>query len=145
MAGLSTSAMDTVKTIVHNTIERFVRQELGCQCPAAVFSRIAVENVPEAFGVWPQGRLISVGERLLILVVRSDDTYTLHRMLGSLLLEGRRMRDERGFSRFRLVIATTRAGMTGHALREDFERLGGIDGRVHLHVISPEQLPAIFA
>jgi hypothetical protein len=129
----------------HNAIERFIRQELGCQCPAAVFSRIGVEDAPEEFGVWPQGQLISVGERLLILVVRSDDPDTLHRMLGKLLLEGRRLREARGFNRFRLVIATTRADVTGPSLREDFERLGRIDERLHLHIISPEQLPAILA
>jgi len=137
--------MDPVKTIIHNAIERFVREELGCQCPAAVFSRIGVEDAPEAFGVWPQGRLISVGERLLILVLRSDDPDTLHRMLGNLLFEGRRLREARGFNRFRLVIATTRVDVTGPSLREDFERLDGMDERLHLHVISPEQVPAVLA
>jgi len=127
----------------NNAIERFVRQELGCQCPAAVFSRIAVEDAPETFGVWPQGRLISVGGRLLILVVRSDDADAVHRMLGKLLLEGRRLRETRGFNRFRLVIATTCVDVTGPSLRKDFERLDGIDEHLHLHVIAPEQLPAI--
>jgi len=129
----------------HNVIERFIRQELGCQCPAAVFSRIAVEDAPEEFGVWPQGRLISVGERLLILVVRSDDPDTLHRLLGNLLHEGRRLREARGFNRFRLVVATTSVDVMGPFLKEDFERLDGMDERLHLHVISPEQVPAILA
>jgi hypothetical protein len=145
MAGLPASVMDPVKTIIHNAIERFVRQELGCQCPAAVFHRIRVEDAPEEFGHWPQGRLISVGERLLILVVWSDDPDTLHRMLGNLLLEGRRLRETRGFNRFRLVIATTRVDVAGPSLREDFERLDGMDARMHLHVISPEQVPVILA
>jgi hypothetical protein len=134
-----------MKTITDNTIERFIRQELGCQCPAAVFRRIGVEDVPKEFGVWPQGRLISVGERLLIMVVRSDDPDTLHHMLGNLLLEGRRLREARGFNRFRLVIATTCVDVMGPSLREDFERLDGMDERLHLHVIAPEQLPAILA
>lgn len=129
----------------HNAIERFVRQELGCQCPAAVFSRIAVEDAPEAFGIWPQGRLISVGERLLILVVRSDDPDALHRLLGGVLQVGRSLRDARGFNRFRLVIATTRADVMEPSLREGFERLEGMDTRMHLHVIAPEQVPAILA
>jgi len=134
-----------LKTITHNAIERFVRHELGCQCPATVFRRIGVEDVPEAFGVWPQGRLISVGERLLILVVRSDDPDTLHRMLGGLLQEGRCLREARGFNRFRLVIVTNCIDVTGPSLREDFERLDGIDERLHLHVITPVQVPAILA
>jgi len=132
-----------LKTITHNAIERFVRHELGCQCPAAAFRRIAMEACPVEFGSWPQGRLISVGERLLILVVRSDDPDTLHRELGNLLHEGRCLREARGFNRFRLVIATTCVDVMGPSLREDFERLDGMDERLHLHVISPEQVPAI--
>jgi len=136
--------MNPVKTLTHIAIERFVRQDLGCQCPAAVFSRIGVVEAPPAFGAWPRCRLISVGGRLLILVVRSDDPDTLHRMLGSLLLEGRRLREARGFNRFRLVIATASAGVS-HSLRKDFERLDGLDERLHLHVVSPDQLPEILA
>jgi hypothetical protein len=134
-----------MKTSTRNAIECFVRQELGCQCPPTVFRRIGVEDVPEEFGVWPQGRLIRVGERLLILVVRSDDPDTLQRMLGNLLQEGRSLREALGFNRFRLVIATTCVDVMGPTLRKDFERLDGLDERLHLHVISPEQVPAILA
>jgi hypothetical protein len=104
-----------------------------------------VQAVPEEFGVWPQGRLVSVGERLLILVVRNDDPDTLHHMLGNVLLAGRRLRDTRGFNRFRLVIATTCVDSAGPSLQEAFERLDGMDGRMHLHVVAPEQVAAILA
>jgi hypothetical protein len=76
-------------------------------------------------------------------VVRSDDADALHRKLGGLLQEGRRLRDARGFNRFRLVIATSRAGVMAPALREGFECFEGIDERLHLHVIAPEQVPTI--
>jgi hypothetical protein len=132
-----------VETIMINALEHFVRQELGCQCPDAVFRHIEVEDAPVGFGIWPQGRLISVGERLLILVVRCDDPDTLHCMLGGLMQEGRRLRQARGFNRFRLVIATSCADVLGPPLREDFERLDGMDERLHLHVIAPVQVPAI--
>jgi hypothetical protein len=134
-----------MKTIARSAIERFIRQELGCQCPAAVFRRIGVEDTPIEFGISPQGRLISVGERLLILVVRSDEPNVVHRMLGNLLLEGRRVRDVRGFSRFRLVIATTCVDVMESTLREDFTRFAERDERLHLHIISPEKLPSILA
>ena len=132
-----------METITHNAIEHFVRQELGCQCPAAVFRHIVVEDAPDAFGTWPRGRLIGVGERLMILVVRSDDPDALHRLLGGVLQEGRRLRDARGFNRFRLVIVTTRADVMEPSLRKCFERLEGMDTRMHLHVIAPEQVPAM--
>jgi hypothetical protein len=129
----------------HDAIEPFVREELGCQCPAAVFRRIGVEPCPEEFGNWPRGRLISVGERLLILVLRSDDPAVLNQLPGALLQAGRRLCEARGFNRFRLVIATSRTGALEPSLRERFDRLQGKDGRMHLHVISPEQLPEILA
>jgi hypothetical protein len=108
-----------------NPIERFIRNVLGCQCPDAVFRRI------------------SAGDRLLILVLHSDDSDLMHRMLGGLLREGRRLRESRGFNRFRLVIATTCAGFMEPSLMKDFERLEGMDERLHLHVIAAERLPAL--
>ena len=128
---------------LRDPIERFIRDELGCQCPDAVFRRIGVENCPEEFGHWPQGRLISVGNRLLILVLHSDDSDLMHRVLGGVLEKGRRLRESRGFNRFRLVIATDRAGLMEPSLMKDFERLEGMDERLHLHVIEAEQVPAM--
>jgi hypothetical protein len=130
-------------TILRDPIERFIRNELGCQCPAAVFRRIGVEDCPKEFGNWPWGRLISVGDRLLILVLHSDDSDVMHRVLGGLLQEGRRLRESRGFNRFRLVIATNCAGLMEPSLMKDFERLEGMDERLHLHVIAAEQVPAM--
>jgi hypothetical protein len=128
---------------LRDPIERFIRNELGCQCPDAVFRRIGVENCPEGFGNWPQGRLISAGGRLLILVLHSDEPDVMHRVLGGLLQEGRRLRESRGFNRFRLVIATNCAGLMEPSLRKDFEHLEGMDERLHLHVIAAQQVPAM--
>jgi hypothetical protein len=132
-----------METSTRSAIEHFVRRELGCQCPAAVFRRIGVETCPEEFGNWPQGRLISVGERLLILVLRDDDPADLRRRLAGLLQEGRRLREAKGFNRFRLVIATSSAEVMGPSLKAYFDHLEGMDDRMHLHVIAPEQVPAI--
>jgi len=128
---------------LRDPIERFIRDELGCQCPDAVFRRIGVENCPEEFSNWSQCRLISVGNRLLILVLHSDDSDLMHRVLGGLLQEGRRLRESRGFNRFRLVIATNCAGLMESSLRKDFERLEGMDERLHLHVIAAQRVPAM--
>ena len=134
-----------METITRNAIGRFVRHELGCQCPAAVFRHIGVEECPEEFGRWTRSRLIVVGKRLLILVLQTDDSAVLHQTLGGVLEAGRRLREARGFNRFRLVIATSLAGAMEPALRARFDRLEGKDARMHLHVIAPERLPEILA
>ena len=128
---------------LHGPIERFVREKLGCQCPDAMFRHIGVEKCPAGFGNWPLGRLINVGDRLLILVLQSDEPDVMRRFLGGLLQEGRRLRESHGFNRFRLVIATNDAGLMETSLRKDFGRLEGIDERLHLHVIAAEQVPAM--
>jgi len=130
-------------TTLRDPIEHFIRNELGCQCPDAVFRHIGVEDCPKEFGNWPWGRLISVGDRLLILVLHCDDPDVMHRVLGGLLQEGRRLRESRGFNRFRLVIATNCAGLMEPSLRKDFARIEGMDERLHLHVIAAEQVPAM--
>jgi hypothetical protein len=130
-------------TTLHEPIERFIRNELGCHCPDAVFRHIGVENCPEDFGNWPRGRLISVGDRLLILVLRSDEPDVMHHVLGGVFEKGRCLRDSRGFNRFRLVVATNCEGVMEPSLMRDFERLDGMDERLHLHVIAAEQVPAM--
>ena len=127
-----------------SSIERFIRNELGCQCPDAVLRHIELEACPDAFGYWPQGRLIRVGGRLLILVLNSDDSAGLCRTLPDLFDAGRRARDARAYNRFRLVIATSCPDALGPALMQRFESLTGSDERMHLHVLAREHVPAMF-
>jgi hypothetical protein len=125
------------------SLERFIRGELGCQCPAEVFQEIVTERCPAAFGEWPCGALVSVGKRLLILVLRCDDCVAMRRRLRSLFEAGRRMRDARGFNRFRLVVVTSRPEAIASSLIPCFENLEGKDDRTHLHVVASDRVPEL--
>jgi len=126
-----------------DSLERFIRDELGCQCPAAVFRDIGVEACPASFGHWSRGCLISVGGRLLILVLYCDDAGLMCRVLGELLAEGRRLRERRGYNRFRLVIASSLPDAMAPVLEGCFNRMEGMDGRMHLHVIAAGHVPGL--
>jgi hypothetical protein len=125
----------------NDSLERFIRGELGCQCPAAVFRDIAMEPCPRLFGEWPGGWLVSVGNRLLVLVLPCDDRVAMQRRLGSLCEAGRRLRDARGFNRFRLVVATSRPEDMALSLVPLFDDLEAGDERLHLHVVAAGRLP----
>jgi hypothetical protein len=125
----------------NDSLECFIRGELGCRCPAAVFRDIALERCPPLFGDWPDGWLVSVGNRLLILVLRCDDCVAMQRSLGLLREAGRRLRDAHGYNRFRLVVATSRPDDMALSLAPYFENPQGGDERLHLHVVAAARVP----
>lgn len=127
----------------NDSLERFIREELGCQCPDAVFRDIGVESCPTSFGHWPGARLISAGGRLLVLVLDGDDSVAIRRGLPALVASGRRMRDARGFNRFRLVVATSLPEALASSLMSCFENLEGKDDRLHLHVVASGRVPEL--
>jgi len=127
----------------NDPLERFIRGELGCRCPAEVFQEIMTKRCPAEFGDWPDGVLVSVGKRLLILVLQCDDCAVLQRSLPSLVGAGRRMRDARGFNRFRLVVGTSRPDAMASSLMPGFERLAEQYDRLHLHVVAAARVPEL--
>jgi hypothetical protein len=129
----------------NTSLERFIRGELGCQCPAEVFQEIVTERCPAVFGNWSGGALVRVGKRLLILVLQCDDCTAMQRSLPSLVEAGRHMRDARGFNRFRLVVGTSRPDAMASYLMPGFEHLEEKDDRLHLHVVAAGRLPALKA
>lgn len=129
----------------NESLERFIRGELGCQCPAEVFQEIVTERCPAVFGEWPNGTLVCVGKRLMILVLQSEDFIAMQRSLPPLVEAARRMRDERGFNRFRLVVGTSRPDAMTSSLVPGFERVKEKDDRIHLHVVAAGRVPELNA
>jgi hypothetical protein len=127
----------------NDSLERFIRKELGCRCPPAVFRDIGIEFCPPSFGNWPNGRLVSVGGRLLILILDADDCVVIERGLRAIFEAGQRTRDARGFNRFRLVVGASRPEAMAATLMPCFENLEGKDNRLHLHVVASSQVPEL--
>ena len=124
-------------------IQSFIREVLGCTCPDAVFQTVRIDKNPRAFAGLERAYAITVGGRLLVLVVLADELPTIMNQLGEILERGRRLRDCEGLNRFRLVVATPDPQAAQPHLAAHFESLGYWDERLHLHVVAADQLPAI--
>jgi hypothetical protein len=115
-----------------DAVVRFVRGTLGCTCPDEVFDEIELEtrSAPglslEALGADAVEQVLHVGGRLLIALCPTLD----ERRLQALLRAGVALRDARGYNRFRVAIAGS-----GPAPERVAELLGGLDDRVHVHVV----------
>jgi len=123
------------------SIERFVREELGCDCPSEVFEHVDVVHAHTAFSDLPGDYLLRIGGRLLVLVVLAPSWRPLGPVLGELLERGRAERDAEGFNRFRLVVATEDPEAAARELGRILEQLHPQDARLHLHAVAPAQLP----
>jgi hypothetical protein len=121
-------------------IEDFVREALGCTCPPAVFENIRLETDPAGFAGIPGARLLAIGGRLLVLLVDAINEEMAAKQINTLLRAGRDLRDAGGFNRFRLVIVAPPC--SGPGARPVFD-IDPVDDRVHLHTLSPLQLPAL--
>ena len=123
----------------YSGIRHFVRQTLGCTCPDNVFSTI--ERVDVDDGV-PNTK-ITVGNRLLIYLVRTGTDSGIQATIEAALEQGVRERDENGLNRFRLVLVTMHrdelSGQAGNA----FAGSRHADERTHLHIVHPDDVEGI--
>ena len=125
------------------SIEPFVRETLGCNCPAEVFEQIDIDPAPSQFDGLANDALIEIGGRLLVLIVRVGDGRTLQDALADYVERGRRYRDENGFNRFRMVVACNNSESVRSTLMYKFEGLDHIDNRLNLHVLSQDDVPQL--
>jgi len=130
-----------MEAAVANALRHFVRDGLGCTCPDEVLRRIEVERSPAAFAdLEPAARLLKVGRRLLVLVVPCPDPQRTSQELGEWFARGRALRDAEGWNRFRLVAVTAEPAPARPCLERALAGLG-LDDRLHLHLIAPQDLP----
>ena len=131
--------MDPTDTV---QITRFVRGTLGCQCPDDVFRSITVESREPVGGSPPFTRL-SVGHRLLVYLARPGPEDTLATWIAGLVRMGQAERDAAGYNRFRLVVPAVHADQHAASARRVFAETIGQDDRAHLHIVAPDDLPAL--
>ncbi|HMA31538.1 MAG TPA: hypothetical protein VKT00_06975 [Casimicrobiaceae bacterium] len=124
-------------------IEHFVRCTLGCKCPDEVFESMALERVDGADDQ-PGYLKLTVGDRLLIYVLRPGTGSASLETVASLMRTGRDERDARDLNRFRLVVASAGASHSRIESAETLESVAGADDRAHLHVVDPAELPSAF-
>ena len=120
-------------TNVH--VERFVKGTLGCECPGEVFEDTEVLGKIVLGGGLTIDAVITVGNRLLIYILKARPSPTLSTDTARLLKTGRIERDIRKLNRFRLVLYAPDPG----PVREEAEKAYGscteVDDKIHLHVI----------
>jgi hypothetical protein len=121
-------------------IKRFVRDDLGCACPDEVFDAISVVHDPVEFNDLQKGYLYEIGGKLLVYLVKMHDWSSLIDSLEQIFNRGREMRDAGKFNRFRLVVVTPDVEPARQILFRQFDTLSGRDERLHLHVITPDQV-----
>ena len=130
----------------HQLIEDFVRGPLDCNCPDKVFQHIEMADKPEAFqaelgdDLFANSQLINIGGMLLVLTVKVEPWELIQDRLQAIFNRGIELRNEHGYNRFRIAIATGDQAAAEKTLMQQFEKLAGEDEKVHLHVLSLEQL-----
>ena len=122
-------------------IEAFVRGPLSCNCPDKVFEKIEQIESPVEFEDLAANNLIKIGGLLLLLTLHVDDWQSLEPEMEAIFKRGIKLRDDIGYNRFRLVVATADAENAESALTKQFESFSAMDEKIHLHVVTPEELP----
>ena len=117
-------------------IKQFVQQTLGCSCPQEVFDQIDYQKA----GAGNFGGKINVGGRLLVYIISMDEKSGLREVINAALQQGVRERDEKGFNRFRLVLAASRPDELSSLAEQVFARSGEADGKAYLHVVSEAEV-----
>jgi hypothetical protein len=136
-------AVATLTPAACGCVEDFVREALGCACPPAVFENIRLETDPAGFPGIPGARLLAIGGRLLVLLVDAIAADMGAKQVNTLLLAGRDLRDAGGFNRFRLVMVAPQGCEPDTLTTIDPAGTSYADDRLHLHVLSSSQLPAL--
>jgi hypothetical protein len=135
----------TESDVPREEIEKFVRDDLGCTCPDEVFEAISVVHDPVEFGDLQKGCLLAIGGKLLIYLVKMHDWSSLIDSLEQIFNRGREKRDAGKFNRFRLVVVTPSIQPARQILLRQFDSLSERDGRLHLHIVTPDQLPKLLS
>ena len=120
-------------------IKVFVRETLGCGCPEEVFQYMDYQSNIISGDVLLRAR-INVGNRLLIYVVDVEKRESIRNILSRLIDIGKKERDDLGFNRFRLVLASDNMNEIRRTSEELF-RDSGKDEKVHLHIVQKAVIP----
>jgi hypothetical protein len=126
----------------NENIVHFAQNTLGCQCAKEVFNSIELGK-----GSTPNGEAafakIIIGNRLLIYIVKPMSESLINNFIPILTKMGILERDNKGYNRFRLVLAKQSDDVISDALIKDFQKAAGHDEKAHIHFVSPQELPNV--
>ena len=117
-------------------IKTFVRQTLGCTCPEEVFDFIDCQRDIELSHQISLTNKINIGNRLLIYIVKTDDSIFTRINLPVIFQLGRNERDSKAFNRVRVVIVTDKIDEIKLIAENIVKNLADKDDKMHLHLIS---------
>jgi hypothetical protein len=122
---------------MNSAVKDFMVNVLGCKCPEEVFLDIELNKSPVPVDKIPLDFEIHVGGRIIMLGVTAENVMSTPAALAALVATGTKIRDERGYYRFRLVVLADSTDCEA-ILRPLFEQLSGSDDRIHMHVINKD-------
>ncbi|HTP06229.1 MAG TPA: hypothetical protein VMM54_13870 [Nitrospirota bacterium] len=128
----------------NQNIIRFVQNTLGCQCADEVFDSIELERGNTPSGGTEYVKMV-IGNRLLIYIVNPISENLINKIMPMLTKMGRLERDNKGYNRFRLVLAKQSDDMISRTVIKEFKKNVGHDERAHIHIVSLQDLnPVLF-
>lgn len=119
-------------------VRAFVRDVLKCGCPDSVFAdiRIGLPTLYDTHGV-EGGLEILIGRLLLVAVVPFEGVGSPETDIPLMLELGRRVRDEGGLNRYRLVLV----GVPETDRQAELQALSAtLDPRLHIHLVDEVDL-----
>ena len=124
---------------IYPEIKRFVQETLGCSCPEEVFNKIDYQKECDGFS----GRIINVGDRLLIYIITMDGKSNIQGVINSALERGVEERDNKGLNRFRLVLVASRPDELRGSAEHAFDSSGYTDEKTHLHIVTESDVDGL--
>ncbi len=118
-----------------NTIKKFIKETLGCNCPDEVFEHIELERNINLNNDILINAKINIGNRLLVYVMEVNKKSFLQNNLHAAVSFGKEERDKRGFNKFRLVLSGERIEEFEQAAYTIFNGLAVKDEKMHLHLV----------
>jgi hypothetical protein len=128
----------------NENIVQFIQNTLGCQCTEEIFNSIELGRGSTPNGEAAFAKMV-IGNRLLIYIVKplSATESLMNNVIPILTKMGILERDNKGYNRFRLVLAKQSDDVISDNLIKDFQNTAGHDEKAHIHFISQHELPNV--
>lgn len=121
-------------------IKVFVKNTLGCNCPAKVFEKIDVSRL---LTLDQEITRIVVGDTLLIYLIRPELPGNFIESVEAIALAGKNDRDTNSYNRFRLVVSGFDDDVQQERVSARFSSLLNTDEKMHIHFVDQELLDGL--